>query len=298
MTFALPNVIFLPGGGGPVIAPSIFVPIWSAGPTMVAAWEQRGSAGASANDTIAWGGCNVGETVFSVETEIGNGVTWSHSTNFGTSRFSCPGAGTSTSACTMGGQTGPGPLYTKGDTYNGGSWTAQGTIGTNRRSCGSAGVSSTSAIIFGGGSTLLNSTELFNGSVFAAGGNLPTATEEIRGAGVTSDALSAGGDTGGSPINAVQKYNGSTWASSTVLPAVRRSGVMTGSATSNALYISGYDGSIITTTTYRFSGSAWTSLGASISARYLGSGGGTGNSCWFGAGAIAGVLSQSSEKLQ
>jgi hypothetical protein len=56
----------------------------------------------------------------------------------------------------------------------------------------------------------------YDGTAWAAGGNLPAATGRMLGFGIQTSAIAAMGTTGGPYLNTTQSYNGTSW---TTLPA-------------------------------------------------------------------------------
>ena len=77
-----------------------------------------------------------------------------------------------------------------------------------------AGGSQTAAFGAGGGPSVTNATEEYNGSSWTAGGNLTTATQTNGGAGTLTSGLSFGGQAPAvSPIytSVTNEYNGTSW---------------------------------------------------------------------------------------
>ena len=122
--------------------------------------------------------------------------------------------------------------------------------------------------------TLYAQTIKWNGSAWSSSGSLNIAAQRRLGIGASSSSgLVVGGatGTGGSPsygVNSVEKYNGSTWSTSTVTPFTRQSG---GTGTQNdALVYSQNDGSAYYNTTFAFNGTAWSTRDAMLTTRGLG----------------------------
>ena len=115
------------------------------------------------------------------------------------------------------------------------------------------------------GQVWYNSTEgvlksLVQIKAWSTGGNLPTATYAMYGAGIQTAALGSGGySTGGSYKNATYEYNGFAWSSGGNLGGSTAYGAGFGTQTA-AIAAGGFPGP--GTPTFEYDGSAWTAGGA------------------------------------
>ena len=144
-------------------------------------------------------------------------------------------------------------------------FTSSSPLSTGRFSSAGAG-SQTASLIAGGYSTAAtNITEEYNGSGWAAGGNLNTARYYIGGAGTQTSALAMSGRNPpvGWALTNTEKYDGSAWTNSTASPTALNQVTTTGTQTAGLLW-GGVPspGAAHVSTTYEFDGSSWASGGA------------------------------------
>jgi len=129
---------------------------------------------------------------------------WSTGAELNTGVQGMAGAGTQTSALSIGGDNGP-AVVDLTESYNGTTWTEIGDLNTARNQLGGAGADNTAAIVFGGTSNT-TATETFNGTNWSTVNTLNTGRSNTRGAGIKTAALAIGGTV---PSNsaAVEKWN-------------------------------------------------------------------------------------------
>ena len=255
------------------------------------------------------------------ETEDWNGSAWTEVNNLNTGRQQCSGNGTGTAAIAVAGYTTAN--VNNVETWDGTNWTETTENNTSRRGLFGVGPY-TSTIVFGGKITNTSAlAETWNGSAWTEVSDLNQARTLVGGSGGSStDGLAFGGATGptsGSYAN-TENWNGSAWTEVADLATARQAGASAGTSTS-ALFSSGStdggstipsqseewsfppptaailtEGSIFLSggTTLKGFGKAagipaatWASGGALNTARYGGSG--------FGTGADSGIVAGSNE---
>jgi hypothetical protein len=146
-------------------------------------------------------------------TEIFDGTTWTETADLNTARRSGPGAGTSTAALFISGNSGPTNVANVED-YNGTSWSETGDVNTARQSAGGAG-STTAALIFGGAGAPSGQTEQFNGTSWTEVADLATAREGVGGAGTSPAGLAISGYVSNNVTN-TEEWSGAPVTAKTV----------------------------------------------------------------------------------
>jgi hypothetical protein len=236
---------------------SIRIPVWIAGPNCNVTKTSRAGAGANWNSNITVAGGTTSATLITSANDTFDGVSFSVGTAMGYIRFALAAAGTATAAMACGGVAGGTGGEQTTATFNGISWFAQGLMALGRHTLGAAGVSSSACISVGGAdnpvTTNYANTENFNGASWSAGGALPAATRGIYGScgGSQTAAFQYGGFTSAN-VNAAQRYNGSTWTSTTVCPNTTQSSSSIGTNSSAILAPEGLDGGGAASTVVRF----------------------------------------------
>jgi len=188
------------------------------------------------------------------------------------SRKQFAGDGIQTAAIAMGGT----PASST-ETYNGSTWTEVNDLNTSRNQLASSTQGSTTAsLVFGGASnpptptTADDETELWNGSVWAEqSGDLNTARRTPIGAGTTTAALCAGGQTSPTTyMNESEEYNGTSWAEGDNLNTGRNAA--SGCGTQTAALIVGGRIPASTNKTETYDGTSWTEVNNCNTARNQG----------------------------
>ena len=109
----------------------------------------------------------------------------------------------------------------KGNLLVADAWASGGNLGTRRTAIGGAGTQTAGLAIGGGGVDPagavfpgFNNTEEYDGSAWAAGGNLTTARYSLAGAGTQTAGLGFGGYVGAPTFGstATEEYNGTSWS--------------------------------------------------------------------------------------
>jgi hypothetical protein len=167
-------------------------------------------------------------------------------------------------------------------------WTKGPSLNYTRSGSGLAGTQ-LAAVCAAGTHTLsdyVNSSELFNGTVWAYTGNVNTGRYDVSAAGDASAGLLFGGYNG-SYLGASETYNGTVWAGTSSMNLSRSRHAGAGSALA-AFAAGGYAGSSAFISTEKFNGTIWTSSGNLTTGYYWLSGCGN-PSAGLVAGGYAGV---------
>jgi hypothetical protein len=157
-------------------------------------------------------------------------------------------AGSSTAALAFGGANYPTTSnLAVTEVWNGSTWTEVNDLNTGRESIGGCGTS-TAAQANGGGATypssaVYNVTEQYNGTSWTEVNNLNTARDAFGyGSPGTQSASMAMGGKGASPVpkcTLVETFNGTSWSTSTVLPAEKSEMGSSGANASSAICFGG-----------------------------------------------------------
>ena len=173
---------------------------WASTGSLTANKESTGTAGTTAAGLVFGGYPSTGVQKY-------DGAAWTNSTALNTPS-NCPGGcGTQTAALRMGGNSSGGLVVT--ETFDGAAWTNKNNMGTARWYAGSAGTIA-AGLVFGGGA-YLSTSEMFNGTDWAAGGSL-SATKEGMCSGGTQTTAICGGGTNATQIAVTELYNGTTFS--------------------------------------------------------------------------------------
>ena len=107
-----------------------------------------------------------------------------------------------------------------------GAWSSGGALTTLRAWSGNAGTQ-TAALAFGGSPYTVTSEE-YNGSSWANGGNLNVSRAPYgAGFGTQTAAVNVGGYSGTAAVNSVEEYNGTSWTSVSAYLGMGSSGILT-----------------------------------------------------------------------
>jgi hypothetical protein len=214
--------------------------------------------------TLGFGGYQPPSLYLSAN-ESFNGSTWSTQTSMPAGQLQCRGTGTQTAAITVGALVPPStatpPANFPTVYWNGTSWATGGIFNTQRNITGTAGTL-TAALGFGGAPTSTPgvgiAVESYNGTSWTS---LPASMNTARadcahgGTGTQTNAICAGGNPPTSSAGFTELYNGSTWTSSSNLPATRFELGGVGNATSAIIFGGAIDpSSNITNTAFAFTG--------------------------------------------
>lgn len=242
------------------------------------------AASGTTSAALAFGGQPAG----SVEsTTSWNGSSWATTTAMNAARHDLAGCGDSESALSIGGDMDYGlqvltekwtcsegsPSASPSPQPHIGSWVTMPAL--NIESFDMAGCGTTSAALAFGGDTSYDSTEIWNGSVWATTSKFTSYRAAGAGSGNTSNALSFGGTTG-DVIGVTEIWAGSSWATTTAL--VVSAYVLAGCGTTSATLAFGGSSNNFSTpiaTTQIWSGSAWATTTVMNTARFFFSGCGT-----------------------
>jgi len=220
---------------------------------------------------LAFGGTSSPTAV----TESYDGSSWTTSPGtLNTGRASLVGAGTQTAALAIGGPS------TVVESWDGSSWTNGPSL--NFQLDGGAGASGTqtNALTFGGrtppGTTLVSSSEQYDGNTWVTTPSMATARRELMGMGTAQSGLATGGFTPPTfsasteeYVSSIDAYSPSTvsaWASGGSYPSTAVSVAGAGTQTA-AIGFGGYDPGGDLATSYEYDGSTWTSSGSLSAAR-------------------------------
>ena len=173
-------------------------------------------------------------------TEVYNGSSWSEVANLNTGRDKVAGAGTSTSALAVGGQSPP--VVANVEEWNGSSWSEETDIPAANRSQVGAG-SQTAALIVCGQNPTNGTTLEYDGSSWTAGGTISRSTKTtfVGIGGNQTDATIFGGNEPASPYpNLTESYDGSSWTAQATMATGRQRMAQGGGTGSAALGSGGY----------------------------------------------------------
>ena len=211
-------------------------------------------------------------------TELYNGTSWtSNPTGLNTARVQNGGAGNQTSALTFLGYRQPPDSYTNvSESWSGSVWTNTPSANTARGAAAGFGVN-TAAVAAGGYFTsLLGTTELWNGSSWTSNPTgLNTARYVLSGVGIQTAGLAFGGSAGPTfdPTGATESWNGSVWTNSPNSMNTARYGLAGFGIQTSAVGAGGESSSIATEI---WNGTSWTSNPNGLATgRYASQGSGT-----------------------
>ena len=231
-----------------------------------------GGCGSTQTAALAFGGGPPN----SAATEQYDGTNWVTGPNMGTARYAFGSAGTLTSALAFGGELPPFTAAT--EEYNSNIqaiskdvWASGGTVSNTSRNRSSFGGTQTAGTLAGGyvgANNQTKATEEYNGTSWAAGGDLiaqgnpPGGTYSAMATGTQTAGLFGGGTSQGTTLdyyfNTTMEYDGSTWSSPTTFPSTgRQLGGMFGTQTA-AVLAGGYRTSTYYTNVDKYNGTAWT----------------------------------------
>ena len=211
---------------------SIVEGAWASGATM----NNSGTSSAGFGTMTAGALAGTGP---GVDFETYDGTSWTDRPNLNSNHGAGGGAGTTTAGLCFGGN----PTSTAdSEEWNGSAWSEGENLNQARSSLGSAtSGTQTAALAFGGetnpGGTIRNNSEEYDGTDWTAGPTLNTARYGGAGAGTSTAALFAGGNTPPFTANS-EEWNGSSWSEGNNLITARRdlNGAANGLQTSALLY--------------------------------------------------------------
>jgi hypothetical protein len=169
--------------------------------------------------------------------------------------------------------------YAQTEVYNGTSWTEVNDLNNGRTGIGGFGNSITAATAFGGDEfpaaspRYLTDVENWNGTSWTTGTAIPTATQQMNGAGTQTAGLAIGGSSSTSVLNTSYEYDGSTWTTGGTM-GTSRSFARLGCGTQTAALVAGGTPPF-TVNTELYNGSSWTEENNLNSSGAQGGGGGT-----------------------
>ena len=214
-----------------------------------------------------------------------NGTSWTTGTSTNVSKSSDASSSMSQTSAVVFGGNGPGTGVTTNESWDGTSWAVAPTLATGRAGLNGAGTG-TAAIAASGFTTppdaspaiteeFNSTTNIITAAAWASGAVYPASLEGVRGAGIQTAAVAAGGETAPGPmVTTTNEYDGTSWTGSGALPAARGNGAAFGTEAAG-VYATGYNSSN-QPTVYNYNGSAWTaSPGTVNTARRALSGSGT-----------------------
>ena len=193
-----------------------------------------------------------------VATEEFDGTNWSAGGNMNTARYGGFAGGTQTQAVVAGGS---GPPGYKDDTeeYNGSSWTSVTNMPGDQGNGCSGSTSQLDMLCVGGGPGNKTSNTIYDGTNWTTGNTLSgDGRRGNRGALTSTSApgFTAGGETATTnPINVTEEWNGTSFSSSTNMPASTRDSAGQVGGTGAAGLIAGGFQSTISQNVYEFTGS-------------------------------------------
>jgi len=187
-------------------------------------------------------------------------ATWSSTGSLTAARRLNAGAGSASSAISVGGYSGA--YLNVCDAYNGSTWSSTTVYPTNILANYATGAASNTVLAFSGSVSYAGVTDcrLFDGSTWTLTGSMATGSDYSGGAGSSTAALCIAGRNASFVITArVEKYNGSTWSSTGAVSTAVQDNLSCG--TSSAAL------SIVNTTNQVYNGSTWSSVTGPSSSR-------------------------------
>ena len=279
---------------------------WTAETGIPTATSFGAGSGANSDDALFFGGLapSVTGNTFGY-----NGTSWTAKPSMATGRNAIGGAGTTTAAVAMGGNS-PGSdnlteeFTSSTNAVTAAAWSAGGNINEARRAFGSCG-SNTAGLIFGGRLSPTASppagyrgqTEQYDGTSWTEVSDLNNTRSNVGGAGTQTTAVAFGGlnpSLGPRPADNVEEWDGSSWTNVTDVPTGSENYGSCGIQTA-ALQYGGSAPPGVLTTTLEYDGTNWTSGGAMNTGRNLYSGSGT-QTAALGAGGQEPSLSSKTEE--
>ena len=145
-------------------------------------------------------------------------------------------------------------------------FTSSSNLIANTYAAGGAGASQTDGIIFGGQNPggRIGTTNEYNGTGFAAGGNLGTARDNLGGCGTVPAGLGFGGRSGPSTyVGDTEEYNGTSWSEQNNLNTSRGDGGGAGTQTAG-LFVAGFSSPPSTkhNQVEQYNGTSWSETGS------------------------------------
>ncbi len=223
--------------------------------------------------TAWWGASGYGPAGKTPNTVEWNGSSWSESGNLGTSRYAFSGGGgPQTSAYVAGGtdsNNNTQPMAVSSEEYDGSSWTAGGTMNGPGRIAGAKPIGTQTAGLAAGGGRpsgpdRVAFVEEYDGSSWTNQNSMSTARSNVAGAGIQTNALVFGGNTG-TATNASEEYDGTNWTNGGNLP-VNRLAMLGSGPTSNDVIGTGGEPPQFQVETFYYNGTAWADTGTDLAA--------------------------------
>ena len=278
---------------------------WSTGGSYPAAFQ--GGAGFG-TQTAAVGAGGTPSPTFGLKTFEYDGATWTAGNNMSRTPTGSPylsaynsGSGVLTAGLAAGGGYPTASALT--ENYNGTSWTASAALPAGR-GAGNCSGPQAAGLYFGGNTgspprSALDTTYLYDGEGWTAGGNLNTARVNAAGSGPTGSQTAALSFTGNTPgfTNKTEEYNGTSWTEVNVFPRSASYLGYAGSQT-DAIGYAGYTSpSPSVTTTTGYDGTSWSSKPSLSTSRlmYHNNAGTASAALAFGGEGTSGNISQTEE---
>ena len=230
---------------------------------------RNGSIGCGTTaDSLVTGG---GDPTELNSTEKWNGSSWTTTGVINQARVYLAGCGTTGDALCFGGSTGSLANVDSSEKWSGSSWATTGALTETKRNVVGCGITA-AALCFGGNSGgEITTSEKWTGSWATT-----TAITETRrshaGCGTTAAALLFGGFQGASNSKDTEKWNGSSWATTTSLISGGGEAPAGCGTTGDALCFGGNAGTAITE---KWNGSSWSTTTSLTTSKYWAAGCGT-----------------------
>ena len=199
------------------------------------------------------------------QSEEYNGSGWVSLPTINDVRYGGAGAGTTTAGLIFGSAS-PTPLAIATETWNGSAWTSVNQLNTGHGNAAGGGLQN-AAWVAGGGPSLNQVTEEFDGTNWAAGGSMTgTARYGWFGSGPQTASIAGGGQyPPGTQFDGTEEYDGTSWAAGGTISDSRGWAGSSGDS-SNDIIFGGNPGSGTYTTgdTEEYNGSTWSTLAETL----------------------------------
>ena len=138
-------------------------------------------------------------------------------------------------------------------------WSAGGALGSVRRSAQGFGLKGAAAVAGGkDASSVLGTSEEYDGSSWTAGGATNTDSEGAAQAGLQAARIKSGGYDGSNPTAGSETYDGSSWTAITAAPTAKYEGGGLGTSTAFVLFAGGPG---VSNSTHTWNGTSWATGG-------------------------------------
>lgn len=275
---------------------------WVYGGNLVTARQAANLFGTTTNSMSA-GGSTAASSGFVTNCEKYNGSAWSSAAYTSNVVYRSGQAGTVSSAIRIGGDDATTRAYVEeyNEILQSYSWATGPCLIAEHQYSGGAGESVSDAIVFGGSNiadtAYYQTTEFFNGTLWATGGGLSRTKGHLTGSGARTTAICVGGQNG-AYLTDLDVYNGTSWTAGGALITLRDHAAAAGNSALGLVAGGRTTGAEICTNSELYDGAAWSSVGTLNTARMYLAGCGIQTDAMCSGGMKAGsVISNITEKF-